>query len=132
MKKIVASVLGGLFLAGCASTGQELTQDRPLNMFISLQAPTVVANTIFEMSKYCRTTYGARPLSPEPHPTLRRITLDYVTGASYFMRVEVDETGSNQSKVSVYHYHDNDITRGMARQIEAWVNSGSKQCAKGF
>lgn len=84
------------------------------------------------MSKYCSS--NILELEAKDFAVIKKTTLDYKTknGPHYFMRIEVDETGTDQSKITVYHYMDTQVTRKMATQVEQWVNNNSKECVRGF
>ncbi len=131
-KKPLLAVIAAAALTGCAGNGAKLAQDTPLNQFLSAVSPKDAARTITEMISYCST--GSFDVKTAEYPQLKRLTIDLAVPKStvVFTRIEIDETIGQQSRVTVYDYFDNAITRAKAAQVELWLNGGSTRCVKGF
>ena len=132
MKKISVILGTAISVAGCATSGQAVKEHNLLNLFISQGTVKHSALTISEMSRYC--SRNLLELETKEFPMLKKATLDYKVknGNQYFMRIEVNESGINQSKISVYHYMNTEVTRNMATQVEKWVTNNSRECVPGF
>ncbi|MDZ5455299.1 hypothetical protein [Azohydromonas lata] len=122
-------------VTGCATSGQALQERKPLNVFVSPGTIKQTALTISEMSGYCsRNLYD---MEYNEYPALKKITIDYKgknrgDQHNYYRRIDIDETGINQSKVTIYNSMDIELNRIAASQIEKWVNSNSRECVWGF
>ncbi len=131
-KSRIVSIALIVALSGCATSGQAVKDKNLLNVFVSQAQPSQAANVISEMSKYCSRNLLEQDV--KEFKIINKFVIDYKVKNSshYFMRIEVDATGLNQSKVSIFHIMDTEVTRNMARQVEKWVSGNSKECVLGF
>lgn len=136
MKKLLPFLLSAFIATGCATSGQALKEERgPLNVFVSNQTTKQAATIINEMSRYCKKS--SFTIETTEFAVIKKTSIDYKLKNNfdqyyYWMRIEVEEIGVNQSKISIYNTLHTDVTRTMARQVEQWVNNNSRECVRGF
>lgn len=131
MRKII-SLLLLLFLGGCAISGQSLKDHNLINMFYAKKDYHKVGKKIADMSNFCES--GVYIVEYKNMDSIKKSVVDLKGRYAnyYYMHVEIEGVGENESKISVYHYMNTKVTRNMGQAIESWVNADSKECVSGF